>query len=60
MDKLLLETDAPYLTPVPYRGKLNTPAYLKYIAQEIAAIKEIDVVEIKTITTQNAKRIFKF
>lgn len=58
LDKLLLETDAPYLAPVPYRGKLNTPAYLKYIAQEIANIKNIDVEEVKTNTTQNAKRIF--
>ena len=58
LDKLLLETDAPYLAPVPYRGKLNTPAYLKYIAQEIANIKDIDVEEVKTNTTQNAKRIF--
>ena len=58
LDKLLLETDAPYLAPVPFRGKLNTPAYLKYIAQEIANIKEIDVELVKEHTTQNAKRIF--
>ena len=58
LDKLLLETDAPYLAPVPYRGKLNTPAYLKYIAEEIANIKGIDVELVKEHTTQNAKRIF--
>ncbi|MBQ8886737.1 MAG: TatD family hydrolase [Candidatus Gastranaerophilales bacterium] len=58
LDKLLLETDAPYLAPVPFRGKLNTPAYLKYIAQEIANLKEIDVELVKEHTTQNAKRIF--
>lgn len=58
LDKLLLETDAPYLTPVPFRGKLNTPAYLKYIAQEIAKIKNIDVNIIKEQTTINAERIF--
>ena len=58
LEKLLLETDAPYLAPVPYRGKLNTPAYLKYIAQEIANIKEIDVELVKEHTTLNAKRIF--
>lgn len=57
-DRLLLETDAPYLAPVPYRGKLNTPAYLKYIAQEIANLKNIDVEIIKERTTINAKRIF--
>lgn len=58
IDKLLLETDAPYLAPVPYRGKLNTPAYLKYIAEEIANLREIDVELVKEQTTLNAKRIF--
>ena len=58
LDNLLLETDAPYLAPVPYRGKLNTPAYLKYIAEEIANLKEINVELVKEKTTQNAKRIF--
>ena len=58
LDKLLLETDAPYLAPVPFRGKLNTPAYLKYIAQEIANIKEIDVEKVKQQTTINAQKIF--
>lgn len=60
VDRLLLETDAPYLTPVPYRGKINSPKYLKYIAQEIAKLKETDVEFIKEQTTQNAKRIFNF
>lgn len=58
LDRLLLETDAPYLAPVPYRGKLNTPAYLKYIAQEIANLKNIDIEIIKVQTTQNAKKVF--
>lgn len=58
LDKLLLETDAPYLAPVPYRGKLNSPAYLKYIAQEIANLKEIDVEEVKKQTTNNAQKLF--
>ena len=58
LDKLLLETDAPYLAPVPYRGKLNSPAYLKYIAQEIANIKEINVEEVKKQTTINAQKVF--
>ena len=57
LEKLLLETDAPYLAPVPFRGKLNTPAYLKYIAEEIANLKEIDVELVKEKTTFNAKRI---
>lgn len=59
-DKLLLETDAPYLAPVPFRGKLNTPAYLKYIAEEIALLKGVSAEEIKQQTTINAKRIFNF
>ena len=58
LDKLLLETDAPYLAPVPFRGKLNSPKYLKYIAQEIANIKNIAIEEIKENTTKNAQRIF--
>ncbi len=60
LERILLETDAPYLAPVPFRGKLNTPAYLKYIAREIAAIRNIDVEEVKEQTTKNAKRIFNF
>ena len=56
----MLETDAPYLAPVPFRGKLNTPAYLKYIAQTVADIKQTDVNVIKESTTANAKRIFNF
>lgn len=57
-DKLLLETDAPYLTPVPYRGQENHPAYVKYVAEEIAKLREISFEEIDKITTENAKRIF--
>lgn len=60
LDRILLETDAPYLAPVPYRGKINTPAYLKYIAQEIAVLKNIDLEQVKEQTTLNAKRIFNF
>ena len=60
LDRILLETDAPYLAPVPFRGKINSPIYLKYIAQEIANIKEISIEEVKQQTTINAKRIFNF
>lgn len=60
IDKLLLETDAPYLAPTPFRGKLNSPVYLKYIAQEIAKLRNTDIEEIKEKTTNNAKRIFNF
>ena len=55
---LLLETDCPYLTPVPYRGKRNQPAYVKYVAEKIAEIKGIDVEEVARVTTQNAKEIY--
>ena len=58
LDKLLLETDAPYLTPVPYRGTTNQPAYVKYVAEEIAKIKELSFEEIDKVTTQNAKIVF--
>lgn len=58
IERLLLETDAPYLTPVPYRGKENQPAYIKFTAQEIATLKEISFEEIDAITTSNAEKIF--
>ena len=58
LDKLLLETDAPNLTPVPYRGKTNQPAYVKYVAEEIASIRGISFEEVDEITTQNAKKVF--
>ena len=58
LEKLLVETDCPYLTPVPYRGKENRPAYVKYVAEEIAKIKEITFDEVAKTTSQNAKRIF--
>ncbi len=59
LDKLVLETDAPYLTPVPFRGKPNKPAYVKYVAEEIAKIRNMPVEEIIDITTTNAEEFFK-
>lgn len=58
LDKLVLETDAPYLTPVPYRGKPNKPAYVKFVAEEIAKIREIPFEEIAEITSTNAEELF--
>ncbi len=55
---LVLETDAPYLPPVPFRGKRNESSYLKYIAQMIAQIKNISIEEVTSITTANAQKIF--
>ena len=59
LDKLVLETDSPYLTPVPFRGKTNKPAYVRYVAEEISKIREIPLGEIIDITTSNAERLFK-
>ncbi len=56
---IVLETDAPYLTPVPFRGKRNESSYLIYIAQKIAEIKNISVEEVAAITTANAQKIFE-
>ncbi|MBC7720798.1 MAG: TatD family hydrolase [Pedobacter sp.] len=55
---LVLETDAPYLTPVPFRGKRNESSYLQYIIEKLADIKQTSVEEMATITTENAARIF--
>jgi TatD DNase family protein len=55
---LVLETDAPYLTPVPFRGKRNESSYLKYIVEKIAVIKNVPVEEVAAITTANAESIF--
>jgi len=57
---ILLETDAPFLTPTPFRGKRNESAYIYYIAEKIAEIKGIGIDEVAEITTQNAKNLFKF
>jgi TatD DNase family protein len=59
LERLLIETDAPYLTPHPFRGERNEPAYTTYVAQKMADILEKSVTEIENITTQNAKRLFK-
>lgn len=58
LDRLLIETDSPYLTPTPYRGKRNEPAYVALVAAEIARIRGMTVEEVAEITTQNAKRVF--
>jgi TatD DNase family protein len=60
LDKLVLETDSPYLSPVPHRGKRNEPAYVALVAKRIAELKSISEDEVKEATTRNAKSIFKF
>ena len=58
MKNIVLETDAPYLAPVPFRGKRNECSYLKYVIEKLAEIKNISKQEIENITTKNAKELF--
>ena len=58
IDHLMIETDCPYLTPHPFRGKLNEPANVVYIAQEIAKLKNMEIEDVARITTFNAKKVF--
>ena len=59
MEKILLETDCPYLAPVPYRGKRNSSLYLPHVMEEIAGIKRITPQEVEEVTMENAKRLFR-
>jgi len=59
MDRCLIETDSPYLAPVPYRGKTNSPAYVPFVAQQIAQLKGIPVEAVAQATTANFERLFK-
>ena len=59
LDYLMLETDSPYLTPVPYRGKENQPAYVKFVAEEIAKLRNENLQDIMIKTTNNAERVFR-
>ena len=58
-DKLLIETDAPYLTPHPHRGERNEPYYTVFVAQKMAELLQINEDEIQKLTTNNAKKLFK-
>ena len=59
MERILLETDSPYLAPVPYRGKRNSSLYLPYVVQEIAELKGISEEEVIETTEKNAVRLFR-
>lgn len=59
LDRILVETDSPYLAPIPYRGKTNQPSYVKYVAEEIARLRGVSLEEISTASTQNFFRLFK-
>jgi TatD DNase family protein len=58
LDRLLLETDAPYLSPVPHRGQRNESAYIPLIAQRIADLRGISLDEVAEVTTSSAKELF--
>lgn len=58
LDSIVLETDAPYLAPVPYRGKRNEPAYLSYVVARLADVKGVSVEEVAAVTTANAEKLF--
>lgn len=58
LERMVLETDSPYLTPVPFRGKRNESAYIPHIASFLAQLKEVPETEIERVTTENARRIF--
>jgi len=59
LDRCLIETDSPYLAPVPYRGKTNSPAYVPFVAQQIAVLKGVPVEVVAQATTRNFERLFK-
>jgi TatD DNase family protein len=58
LDRLLIETDSPYLAPVPYRGKTNQPAYVAAVAQAVAEVKQVTITELASVTSQNFRKLF--
>ena len=58
LEKILIETDSPYLAPTPYRGKTNQPAYVKHVAEEIAKLRNISVDEVGETTSHSFKQLF--
>ena len=59
MDKLLIETDCPYLTPEPHRGKRNDSSYVRFVAEKVAQIKQLSFEEVAEVTLDNAKKLFR-
>lgn len=59
LDRLMVETDAPYLAPVPHRGKLNQPAYVRHVAEEVARIRGMGLEAVAEATTANFRKLFR-
>jgi TatD DNase family protein len=59
LERMLVETDSPYLAPVPHRGKTNEPALVRYVAAEIARLRDVEVSEIAAQTTKNFFQLFR-
>ena len=58
LEDIVLETDCPYLTPVPYRGKRNESAYVRYVCEKVAELQGVSAEEVARVTTENARRVF--
>lgn len=58
LDRLLIETDSPYLAPLPYRGKPNYPGYVRYVAEKLASLRKLDIEEVAAVTTANFYQLF--
>jgi TatD DNase family protein len=59
LESLLIETDAPFLAPAPFRGKRNEPSYVRYTAQKVAEIKKVPFEKVAEVTTENALRVYR-
>jgi TatD DNase family protein len=59
LERMFVETDSPFLTPVPHRGKRNEPAYVRFVAETIANVKKLDFEEVARVTTENVKNLFR-
>ena len=59
LDRMFVETDSPYLTPVPHRGKRNEPAYVRLVAETVARVKGITLEEVAHTTTRNVQQLFR-
>ena len=58
LDRLLIETDSPYLAPVPYRGKVNNPSYVPFVAKQVAELRGLPLAEVAAITSANFEALF--